>query len=388
MSEEGFLRDVDWLNNLTLKASWGSLGNDNINSNNNSYYAWQGLYDVTWTNNNMSGGYISTLENRDLTWETKSNTNIGLEARLFNRISLGVEWFSLTTTDMLLDYPKATSTGFRNYRRNAGSMRNRGIEFQVTGILFNKPDFYWDLTVMGTTLRNKVLKLKDDGTPIITSSTITKVGEAYNSFFLAESAGVNPENGNQIYWYTNAEKERVQTENRTLATTQDSRRVLGSRIPDLYGSISTSLRWKNLDFSISTNYSLGGEILDGLYRGLMTFSYPAQAKHVDLKKMWRKPGDVTNIPKALMGDMGIPYTNDNLINASYFSIKNLTLGYTLPSRFLVRAGIKDLRISASADNLALFTHLKGMDPQYNFTGTTGYVYSAYRTISFNLDFKF
>ncbi len=392
ISEENFLKDVHWLNNLTLKTSYGMLGNDMLldSEGYDVYYAWQGLYDVgTSTNNNLSGAHIKTLENRELSWESNNTLNAGFEAQLFNRLSVSFEWYNRTTTNMLLDYPKAISSGFTSYRRNVGSMRNRGVEFQVTGALIQKPDFQWDLTVMGSTVRNKVLKLKDDGEPIITTTTIIKEGEAVYSYFLAEDAGVNPDNGAQVYWYTNPDtKEREKTETARLATTKDSRKTFGSRIPDIYGSISTSLRWKNLDFALATNYSLGGKVLDGVYRNLMMFSYPDQAKHVDLKRQWTKPGDVTDIPKPKLGEMSIAYDSSDLIDASYFGIKNITLGYTLPKKILAGAGIKSLRISASADNLALFTRRKGMDPQYNFTGGTGYVYSAYRTISFNLDLKF
>ena len=156
---------------------------------------------------------------------------------------------------------------------------------------------------------------------------------------------------------------------------------------DLYGSLSTSLRWKNLDFSISTNYSIGGKNYDGVYYEFMSCYYTAQAKHKDMLRAWRKPGDVTDVPKYTIGETPI-VTDDKLVDASYFSIKNITLGYTLPRRWTSKIGFKAARVSASVDNLCIFTHLKGMDPQYSLTGGTSYAYAPTRTVSFNLDLKF
>lgn len=119
----------------------------------------------------------------------------------------------------------------------------------------------------------------------------------------------------------------------------------------------------------------------------MSCYYTAQAKHKDMLRAWRKPGDVTDVPKYTIGETPI-VTDDKLVDASYFSIKNITLGYTLPRRWTSKIGFKAARVSASVDNLCIFTHLKGMDPQYSLTGGTSYAYAPTRTVSFNLDLKF
>lgn len=188
-----------------------------------------------------------------------------------------------------------------------------------------------------------------------------------------------------MYWATDKDGNDYITKSTTVA--QANRVIAGSRIPDLYGSLSTSLRWKNLDFSISTNYSIGGKNYDGVYYEFMSCYYTAQAKHKDMLRAWRKPGDVTDVPKYTIGETPI-VTDDKLVDASYFSIKNITLGYTLPRRWTSKIGFKAARVSASVDNLCIFTHLKGMDPQYSLTGGTSYAYAPTRTVSFNLDLKF
>ena len=143
----------------------------------------------------------------------------------------------------------------------------------------------------------------------------------------------------------------------------------------------------NFDLSVQTNFSFGGVMTDGVYSGLKDFYYPAQAKHVDLLRAWKQPGDVTDIRRMDIGKYGIT-TSDDLVDASYVAIKNITLGYTLPQSIVSRLGIKGLRAAVSADNLAMFSKITGMDPQYSISGGTDYVYAPTRTISFSLDFSF
>lgn len=381
ISQEEFMKDVDWVDNLTLKFSYGVQGNNSVGS----YYAYQALYDTSAPNATLPGATLNDVANAELTWESNHNLNTGIEARLFNRLDLSFEFYNRKTLDMLLSYPLPISSGFSGYYRNSGEMRNRGIEFAVTGRIIDRKDMQWSVTWMGATVNNKVLKLTDDGQDITSSTQIIREGETLYSYYVSRSAGVDPMTGEKMYWATDDEGHDYITKDLTEA--QNNRVVAGSRIPDLYGSLSTSFRWKNLDFSISTNYSIGGVTYDGVYYEFMSFYYPAQAKHKNLLRAWKKPGDVTDVPRYEIRETPI-VSDDKLIDASYFSIKNITLGYTLPKAWTSKIGFKAARISASVDNLYIFTHLKGMDPQYSLTGGTSYDYTATRTVSFNLDLKF
>ena len=120
---------------------------------------------------------------------------------------------------------------------------------------------------------------------------------------------------------------------------------------------------------------------------MMSCYYVAETKHVDMLRAWKQPGDITDVPKYTIGETPI-VTDDKLFDASYFSIKNITLGYTLPRKWTSFIGFKGARFSVSADNVCIFTSLKGMDPQYSFTGGTNYTYAPTRTVSFNIDLKF
>ena len=384
ISEESFMKKYDWVNNLTLKASFGSQGNDNIGS----YYAYQSLYNMGLSNGSLNGAGINSLENKDLKWEKNENLNIGIEARLFNRLSLTAEFFNKHTKDLLLNMPKATSSGFDAYPANIGSMRNMGLDVTVTVDILKNSDLKWTLIAMGSHIRNKILKLADKP-EIISGSNIFKEGETVNSFYLPISAGVDPLTGNQLYWVDHDKNSNIVSKYKTddVTLTANSREIVGNRIPDLYGSITNDFSYKGIDFSILTTYSIGGEMLDGVYGSMMNVGYKGYVWHKNALRRWQQPGDITDIPK-IMWDQQLRVTDKDLINASYFAIKNITLGYTFPKDWLTKIKMDNIRVYATANNLTLVSHLKGMDPQYNFTGTVGYTYTPSRTYSIGIDIKF
>ncbi len=385
ISNEAFMRDIAWINNLSLRASYGVQGNDAIGS----YYAWQSFYSLAYPNSSMSGAALSSLENKGLKWEKNGNLNIGIEAKLFDRFTAQIEWYERKTTDMLMSYPMATSLGFDGYNKNVGSMKNTGVDVSLNADVIRTADFTWNLNLLGSVVKNKVLKLADKP-EIISSSTIIREGETVNSFYTATAAGVDPATGNQLYWVWDKDKEGNPGEkyiSDDMAKATASKSIQGSRIPDLYGSIGNEFRYKGFDLSILCTYSIGGKVLDSVYRTLLYGNYVGQAKSAHLDRAWKQPGDITDIPKIQIGKSYI-VTNNDLIDASYFTIKNVTLGYNFPSKWLRSSKIENLRLTATADNLILFNHLKGMDPQYNFTGGTDFGYVPTRTISFGIDVTF
>ena len=322
-------------------------------------------------------------------WEKNGNLNIGIEAKLFDRFTAQIEWYERKTTDMLMSYPMATSLGFDGYNKNVGSMKNTGVDVSLNADVIRTANFTWNLNLLGSVVKNKVLKLADKP-EIISSSTIIREGETVNSFYTATAAGVDPATGNQLYWVWDKDEEGNPGEkyiSDDMAKATASKSIQGSRIPDLYGSIGNEFRYKGFDLSILCTYSIGGKVLDSVYRTLLYGNYVGQAKSAHLDRAWKQPGDITDIPKIQIGKSYI-VTNNDLIDASYFTIKNVTLGYNFPSKWLRSSKIENLRLTATADNLILFNHLKGMDPQYNFTGGTDFGYVPTRTISFGIDVTF
>ena len=395
ISKEKFMQNVKWIENLSLKASYGEQGNDDIldSDGNSDLYLWQSLYALGWNNGNNIGAVASKLETKDLSWEKNKNFNIGLEGTLFDKmLRFSVEYYHKKTTDMLLSYPMALSTGFSGYNANVGDMRNTGVEAELTISPFTRGDFRWDITLMGSTVSNKVLKLTAESPEIISGVRVIKEGYPINTFYMSKSAGVDPATGKQLYWaYEKDENGEMVPGSEFITdsytTANSCKYYLDSRIPDLYGSISTNLSYKGIDLSVLTTYSLGGKVYDSLYRGAMEVSYATDTWHTNSLRRWQKPGDVTDVPRIEIN--GSYAANDRwLIDASYFAIKNITLGYNLPRSVMNHIGLNAIRVFASVDNLALWSHLDGMDPQYNFSGGTNYSYTPNKTWTLGFEVKF
>ncbi len=387
ISQENFMKDIKWIDNLSFKVSYGEQGNDDIGS----YYAWQGLSSVSYPNANAAGAVLSTLENADLSWEKNGNFNIGLEGTLLNRrIRFSAEYYHRKTTDMLLNYPMAVSTGFGGYDANVGNMTNQGFEFEVSGTPVRTKDFEWNLTWMGSTIKNEVTKLTAESPEILTGSYIIKEGLPLNTFYVRKSAGVDPSTGQELWWaYEKDEDDNIINEHITSSYSEASscRYEMGSRIPDLYGSIGTDLSWKGISLSILTTYSIGGKVLDNLYYSGMNMTYLSGTWNTNMLRRWQQPGDITDVPRVAI--QGKTYVTDRyLIDASYFAIKNITLSYTLPQSIVRRLRLNGIKVYGSFDNVALFSHLDGMDPQYNFSGGTTYAYAPNKTLTFGLEVNF
>lgn len=392
ISQEGFMQTADFIDNLTLKASYGSQGNDMLlnSDGTDNYYAWQSFYDLGYPNNTNGGVYLTSLENKDLLWEKNQNLNVGIESKMFDsRLSLSAEYFHKLTTDLLLFKPMATSTGFDGYWDNVGNMVNKGIDVTIGVNIIRTSKFQWNANLMVSRLRNEVTKLSTDDQEIVIGSRIIKVGYPINSFYISRSAGVDPMTGAQLYWIkskdANDNEIDIISDSYNLASA--NKYIMGSRIPDFYGSFSNDLRFGDFDFSFLTTYSVGGKVLDGVYNNLMGMRSAGNAWHTHMTRAWKQPGDITDVPRLQLGAVN-QVTDRFLIDASYFAIKNITFGYNLPKKINNNIGINQLRLFATADNVYLFSKLKGNDPQYNFTGGQDFSYVPIRTISLGLDLRF
>ncbi|MEG1949329.1 MAG: TonB-dependent receptor [Odoribacter sp.] len=382
MSEELFMKDLNWLNNLTLKLSYGQQGNDAVGN-----YAWQRLYTYGYPNGYYSGTLAYQLENKDLRWEKSKNVNFGLEAKLLNnRLSVSVELYRKQTEDLLLERPLPISSGYEGVFENVGNMLNKGFDITLSGSVMRRENFTWEMSLLASKYVNEVTALVDKQERIVLGSQVIQVGEPIYSYYLSESAGVDATNGDQLYWVKDENGQgMVKTADSELAGR--NKKLMGSRIPDVYGSFSNNLSWKGFDLSVLLTYSIGGKILDSSYATLMSNVKSGQNWHKDMNKRWRKEGDVTDVPR-LQSGYNIQVTDRHLIDASYLGVKNISLGYTFRQPKLKDAGIEGLRLFFTGDNLYTFTGLKGMDPQYNFTGGQAFTYSSIRTLSFGVDVSF
>jgi TonB-linked SusC/RagA family outer membrane protein len=389
VSEENFFDGVKFIDNLKLKASYGKQGNDNIGT----YYGWQSLYDLNWANANLNGALLSSLENTAIKWEENNNFNVGIDALLWSRLEFSLEYYQRRTVDMLMENPMATSLGFDSYWANVGEMLNSGLEFMAKLSVINNNNFNWSANLNLTTLKNEIVELDGEKDQIVNGNIIQRKGEEINSYFLARSAGVDITTGAPLYWVFDNDENGNPSEpyisNDYQKATQ-SKVISGSRIPDFYGALGSNfVIYKDFDLSFLTTFSVGGDIYESVYINLLNPIYIGANYAKNIERAWRKPGDVTDIPRIQNGTgFSRPFNDSQLIDASYFAIKNITFGYTLPKNVLQRIGVERMRAYVTFDNVALFSHLQGMDPQYNFSGSTDFAYTPVRTSLVGIELKF
>lgn len=388
LSEEKFMKDINCIDNMTLRLSYGQLGNDNLDT----YYAWQSFYDLTWPNANNAGALVSSLENTGVSWEKKGTWNAGIEASMFrNILNFSVEYYNSKTTDMLLEYPMPLSTGFSGYDANVGSMSNQGFEASFRVNWLNKGQFSASSTLMFYKNWNKVLALTESDT-ITSGIRVIKVGMPMFTYYMPKAAGVEPATGMQLYWAYKKDEAGNRIEGtdyitKDRATANNCRYYMGSREPDLQGSFGSEFHLGPVDFSFLTTFSIGGKVYDSLYASSMEVSYAGNTWHKNALRRWQKPGDITDVPAIQIGSGNLS-TDRFLIDASYFAIKSIQLGYTFPAKWARAIKMQSLRIYATADNLAVFNHLNGMNVQYDFSGGTNYTYAPMRVIALGVDFNF
>lgn len=389
VSEERFLDGADFIDNLKFRVSYGKQGNDRIGT----YYGWQSLYDLDWANSNLNGALLTSLENTSIKWEENNNFTVGVDATFWRKLDFTIEYYQRRTVDMLMEKPMATSLGFDSYWANVGEMLNSGFELNTNLNIFRSNNFVWNANLNLTTLKNEIVELDGETDQIVDGNRIQRKGEAINSFFLARSAGVDIATGAPLYWVFDRDEggnpgEPYISDDYQKAT--QSKVIAGDRIPDFYGAAGSDfILFKNFDLSFMTTFSIGGKILDGVYNGLLNPIYIGTNYAANIERAWRAPGDVTDIPRIQNGTgFSRPFTDSQLIDASYFAIKNVTFGYTLPSTVLRNIGIERFRAYVSLDNVALLSHLDGMNPQHNFTGGTDFVYTPVGTSLLGIELKF
>ncbi len=395
ISKESFMEDVEWIDMLKIKASYGSQGNDNIGN-----YRYTSLYTVE----NSSGNPAAvpyTLGNKDITWETNGNFNTGVEFELFDsRLSGNIEYFYRKTTDMLFSFPLPPTFGYTSYYANVGDMRNQGVELELKVTPIRTKDFAWDINLNLTHYKNKVTYLpeerktvKVDGYEGYTSGNYF-YGEnvPLYTFHMKKYAGVN-ENGESMFYMNKTDENGNVTRVTTTNFSDASDYLCGTALPDAYGGFGTSLRYKGFDFSIDFAYQLGGQVYDGDYAGLMgspLASSKGGAFHADLLDAWTQENRNSRIPRFQFGDNYSASTSDRfLTDASYLSLQNINAGYTLPSDWTKKIGVQKLRVYFAADNIWVWSKRQGLDPRQSITGSvTNAYYAPIRTVSGGLTLTF
>jgi TonB-linked SusC/RagA family outer membrane protein len=390
LSEEPFLKEQNFFNDIKLRAGWGMVGNDRI-----APYAWLGK--VGPGSNYVFGGNIvpgiapETLENQDLKWETTSQTDIGIDFKFLDyRMSFIVDAYLKNTSDLLLSVPIPTSSGFKSSIQNVGKIQNKGLEFALGGLIVDNR-VKWESNFNISFNRNKIIDLKDQ---VIMTGEIfqrgnivkTEEGKEMNNFWGYVAEGVDPATGDMIYKDLN---------NDGLINDEGDKQVIGNANPDFgYGFINT-LSYKGLSLNVFIQGIYGNDVFNATRintEGMNDFKSQTDG----VLRRWKQEGDITDIPRATLGlknnsDLSTRFIEDG----SYLRIKSVSLAYTFPESIVQNVLISNAKIYLSAENLFTFTNYSGYDPEVNAFGGSNLVqgvdfgtYPQARSIIFGVNVSF
>ena len=435
LSSEAFLKEAVWLDRLKLRLSYGQVGNDNFGSS-NGLYQWMSLYGPA-VNGGEAAYYKVQNENPALKWETNSSLNIGLEARLFNRVNLSFEYYDKRSDDLLFKFIQPLSagatdstTGLSTVWRNIGDVSNRGWEFCIDGDIIRNREWEWNVGLNRSKVKNKIGRLPDkDREAGIVNGDYQKIKEGHSiyEFWLYQYVGVDQMTGRSVYlpdfetYYIAGEDGKTPVNGEENITgknpiptsgwvdingqyyTGDPRYARkgwsGSSLPKISGSLNTSLRWKDLTLSALMIFSCGSKVLDLPYQTLT--SVGVHALSTDLQKAWNGiPEGMTETSPNRIDPSGIPqvnldatvngYSNPKastryIVSGDYLSIKNITLSYRLPATWSKRVALGTIRVHAAVENPALCSKRKGLNPVQTFNGIVNNYASIARVFSFGVN---
>jgi TonB-linked SusC/RagA family outer membrane protein len=388
LSNESFMSSLTMINMLKLKGSYGQQGNDAIGN----YYAWLDQYEVSGADGVFSDGTLFYKGNPDLTWETSTTYNVGADFKLYNsRISGSVEYFGRESTDMLYYKPVAGSVGYNSIPMNIGSMTNSGLEIDLYGAILNTKDIKVNLFANATLINNKINELHPDlNGELIDGTRIYEEGYSMYRMYLVDYAGVDEATGEALYWSKDADGVAYKTSDYAEAT--DYKVATEDLLPKVYGGFGLNIDAYGFDASVQCAYQLGGQIYDSGYRRLMhsgTSGDAGQNWHKDIYDAWTPENTNSDVPRLNAQDRYASSTSTRwLTSSNYLSLNNITVGYTIPENIASKLRIEKLRIYFAADNVALLTSRKGLDPRQSYTAATTARYTPIRTISGGISLTF
>lgn len=365
---------ADWVDNLKVRAAYGSVGNRP-----GSLYPQYDLYSASSKYNEMAGALISSIGNKDLTWEKTYTLGVGVDAAFFqNRLRVNLDWYNKRTDNILFNVPITGLVGVTSTWKNVGEMSNVGYEIAIGGDIIRTQDLVWslDLNIGHNSNELKdIYKQKDengnmvakpirrsDGTTIAGSAErILEIGYPVDTYWLKDWAGIDPETGSPLWYMDDENGNRVTTSDYASADYYKC----GSSTPDLFGGFTTSLTYKNFDLSAVFGYSIGGHVYNynrTEYDSDGAYTDRNQMKLQDGWSRWQKPGDIATHPKAIYGNQ----SNSNKVSSryiesnDYLKLRSLTLGYNFK---LSQYGIQNLRVYFTGENLFTITNYSGTDPE-------------------------
>ena len=378
VKKESFLEDVEWLDNLQLKASYGSVGN----SSGLSPYMAFGLIGTGPLYGSVSGTAVANPANPDLTWEIAKSANVGISARFFDRVNLEVDVYNKDIEDMLMEIPYSMTTGFSGGWGNIASMRNRGVDVTV-GVDIMK-DFHgidWSVSANMNYNKNEITELFNGLDEYVLSGTGLKlqVGKPYGEYFDVRWAGVDSRDGYNMWYDKNGNLTKVYSEEDAVFTGKQ-------RYAPWSGGFGTRISWNGFTVSADFAFMLDQWMINNERWFTENPQFAGQNNQtIDMLQMWQKPGDVTHISSP---DSPMQFDTHLLEDASFLRLKNLSVSYTFPKRWMLRTGfMQGAKIFFVGRNLLTFTDYKGFDPEIDSNVQLGN-YPNTKQFSFGLELSF
>lgn len=349
LSQERFMQPLkSVLSDLKLRASYGVNGN--LPS---SYYGYQSTYTTGAFYSGKPSPWESTLGNEELTWEKNYALNLGLDIGLFSRVNVSLDWYTRTTKDLLMSKQLNSISGFSSLLTNVGQMRNTGVELEVRSNNIKTKDFSWTTAFNLSHNKNKILKLAD--LPwFVDGRYVRKEGYPFNTIYLREYAGVDPETGSALYYDNQQDENGNYTKNKVTDPGQASPIPLKDITPTISGGFMNTFNYKFIDLSFNLSYSFGGYSYDNASYILQDDGYSVISnKSTEQRRRWQKPGDITDVPRFVYGNKkGGNYNSSRAIHSTdHIRLKSLILGLNAPKAWLQKLGIGNARIYFSGTNL-------------------------------------
>jgi len=357
--EEEFLKHVSFVNDLKIRGSIGVTGNQNgIND-----FASRGLWGAGANYLSNPGTLAQQLANPDLKWESTRQANIGLDLTLFNeRLTISGDIYDKYTSNLLLNLPLASSSGYTSILTNAGEMSNKGFEFNISSVNIDLKDFKWNTSFNFSRNVNKIEKLP---TPVVAAYAAERMvqGLSMYTFYAYKQLYVDPQTGNAVY---------DDVDHNGVINSNDIEPV-GNALPKFTAGITNNFRYKGFDLSVFFNGVYGNSVYNNNNYFLEGGGTRDANRAIDTYQLtrWQKPGDITDMPRltALGTNYTISPTSRNIEDGSFIRLSNATLGYTIPKSITEKARISNVRVYISGSNLALWTKYKGPDPEINVSSS-------------------
>lgn len=374
LKKENFLKDVEWLNDLSLSVNYGTTGNDSGAGS----YDFYGLFGDGGLYNGESSIGIASMSNLDLSWETTAKWNVGLNFSIFDRAHFTVDFYRNKSTDMLMSIPYSMTTGFSSGIGNVASMTNTGIEANVDVDILKTKDFYWSFKANVSYNKNEITELFQGRDEYVIAKTGLKmaVGHAYGEFYHVRSAGVDPQTGAPLYYDKDGNKTKKYNEERDAV-------FLGkNHYAPWTGGFGTNFRYKNVSLIADFAWVAGKYMMinDDYF-----IANPQLAtgwnQRVEMLNIWTTPGQITDIPGA---KYDVQITDHMVQNASFLRMKTLSIQYEFPKKWMQATRyIKGVKVFGIARNLFTITPFEGYDPepdmnlvQFNYPNTRQFVIGA------------